>query len=137
MILQRFLNERLTWYGIIPQLEKEFFAKTDTKLEGYLKLLDIPVTETWHFKLVLAGYTGFTAIIPVYNGISSKNSVYIDGLLNGRGWSDAYKDATGLAMLSNRLELRLPIVPGILGIDGFWDACAVKPKIQDVNTFKP
>lgn len=131
-----FLNERVTWNGIIPQLEKEFYLKTETKLEGYLKLIDIPVTETWHFKLVLADYTGFSAIIPVYNGISTKNSVYIDGLLNGRGWSDAYKDATGLAMLSNRLELRVPIVPGILGIDGFWDACAVKPRIQDVGTFK-
>ena len=34
-------------------------------------------------------------------------------------------------MLSNRLELRVPIVPGVVGIDGFWDAAAVKPKIQD------
>ncbi len=127
-----FFNERISWYGLIPQLEKEFYVRSDTKLEGYLKLLDIPVTENWSFKLVLADYTGFSAIIPVYNGISAKNGVYIDGLLNGRGWSDAYKDATGLAMLSNRLELRIPIVPGILGIDGFWDAAAVKPRIQDM-----
>ena len=99
-------------------------------------MLDIPFSETWSLKLILAGYTGFSAIIPVENGLNSRNSIYIDGLLNGRGWSEAYRDATGLAMLSNRLELRLPVVPGILGIDGFWDAAAVKPKIQDAGSFK-
>ena len=131
-----FFNERLTWHGLIPHLEKEFYLKTDTKLEGYLKLFDIPVSETWSFKWVLAAYTGFSAIIPVENGINSNNSIYIDGMLNGRGWSDVYKTASGLAMLSNRLELRMPVIPGILGIDGFWDAAAVKHRVQDVDSFK-
>ncbi len=131
-----FMSERVAWYGIIPKLEKEFFVRTDTKLEGYLKLLDLAVTENWSFKLVLAGYTGFSAIIPVQNGMNTRNAVYIDGLLNGRGWSEAYKDATGRAMLSNKLELRIPIVPGVLGIDGFWDAAAVKPRIEDAGTYK-
>ena len=131
-----FLSERLAWYGLVPKLEKEFFLRSDTKLEGYLKLLDLPVTENWSFKLVLAGYTGFSAILPV-DGITTKNSIYIDGLLNGRGWSEAYSDASGLAMLSNRLELRVPIVPGVVGIDGFWDAAVVKSKAQDMNTIKP
>ena len=126
-----FLSEKVTWHGLIPDLEKEFYARTDTKLEGYLKLLDLPVTESWHFKLILAGYTGFSAIIPVENGMSTRNAIYIDGLLNGRGWGESYSDSSGLAMLSNRLELRVPIVPGVVGIDGFWDAAAVKPKIQD------
>ncbi len=129
-----FLNERVTWYGLIPNLEKEFFMRSDTKLEGYLKLIDLPVTENWSFKLVLAGYTGLSTIIPVQNGINTKNALYIDGLINGRGWSEAYSDATGLAMLSNRLELRIPIVPGIVGIDGFWDAAAVTPKLQDMKS---
>lgn len=129
-----FFNERVTWHGVIPQLEKEFYAKTETKLEGYLKLLDIPVVESWHFKLVLAGYTGFSAIIPVENGINTNSAIYIDGLLNGRGWGDAGSQATGLAMLSNRLELRIPLVPSILGIDGFWDAAAVKPRVTEMNT---
>ena len=37
-------------------------------------------------------------------------------------------------MLSNRLELRIPLVPSILGIDGFWDAAAVKPRVTEMNT---
>jgi len=131
-----FFSERLTWHGLIPNLEKEFYARTDTKLEGYLKLLDIPVTESWNFKIVLAAYTGFSAILPVENGISARNSIYVDGLLNGRGWSDAYKESTGLAMLSNKVEFRMPIIPGIIGIDLFWDACAVKPRVQDAFSYK-
>ena len=131
-----FMNQRLTWYGLIPQLEKEFYLRSDTKLEGYLKLLDIPFGEVWSLKLVLAGYTGFSAIIPVENGISNKNAIYIDGLLNGRGWSEMYSDSTGMAMLSNRLELRMPVIPGIIGIDGFWDAAAVKPRAQDMGSLK-
>ena len=129
-----FASQRLAWYGIIPSLEKEFYVRSDTKLEGYLKLLDLPVTESWRFKLVLAAYTGLSAIIPVQNGINSKNAIYINGLLDGRGWTNVGPDAYGLSMLSNRLELRLPIVPGVLGVDAFWDAAAVKPKLQDLST---
>jgi len=131
-----FASQRLAWHGLIPGLEKEFYARTDTKLEGYLKLVDIPVSENWQFRIVLAGYSGFSAIIPVENGVNTKNAIYLDGLLNGRGWSDVYKTATGMAMFSNRFEIRMPVVPGILGIDGFWDAAAVKPRIQDAGKYK-
>ena len=130
-----FLSQRLAWYGLLPGFEKEFFARTDTKLEGYLKLLDIPVSEQWSFKLILANYTGISTVIP-RSEISEGNNVYLDGMLNGRGWTDAYRDARGMFMLSNKLELRIPIVPGVLGLDGFWDAAAVKPKIKDVTSLK-
>ena len=129
-----FGSQRFTWHGLIPGLEKEFYLRSDTKLEGYFKLFDIPVTDNWNFKMVFAAYTGFSAIIPVENGINTKNAIYVDGLLNGRGWSDVYKEARGLAMLSNRVELRVPVVPGIIGVDGFWDAAVVKPKLQDMGS---
>lgn len=129
-----FASERLAWHGLIPGLEKEFYLRTDTKLEGYLKLLDFPVTDTWNLKLVFAAYTGFSAIIPVQNGMNTKSSINVDGLLNGRGWTDVYKEAKGLVMLSNKIELRMPLVPGIIGIDGFWDACAVKPRLNDMRS---
>lgn len=130
-----FFSQRFSWYGLIPGLEKEFFARTDTKLEGYLKLFEIPFSEVWSLKLILAGYTGLSAVIP-YSEISEGNNVYIDGMINGRGWTEIYRASKGMLMLSNRLELRIPLVPGILGIDGFWDAAATKPKIQDINKFK-
>lgn len=132
-----FFSEKVSWYGIIPGLEKEFFARTDTKLEGYLKLIDWAVSEKWSFRLILAGYTGISAIIP-YSEISEGNTLYLDGLLNGRGWTESYimKETKGMFMLSNRLELRIPIVPGIIGLDGFWDAAATKPRIQDANSWR-
>ena len=61
-----------------------------------------------------------------YSEVSDGNKLYIDGMLNGRGWTEIYKSTKGMFMLSNRLELRMPIVPGIIGVDGFWDAVAVK-----------
>ncbi|MBP5520015.1 MAG: outer membrane protein assembly factor BamA [Treponema sp.] len=132
-----FFKERLSWHGLLPGLEKEFFLKSDTTLEGYLKLIDLPVSEKWSFKTVLAGYTGITAIIP-RTEISEGNNVYIDGMINGRGWNDGStsRDTKGMFMLSNRLELRIPIIPNILGIDGFWDAAAVLPKASDFSNLK-
>ena len=130
-----FLSQRVAWYGLLPGFEKEFFARTDTKLEGYLKLLDIPVSEKWSFKLILAEYTGISTVIP-RSEISEGNNLYLDGMLNGRGWTDAYRATKGMFMLSNRLELRVPLVPGVLGVDGFWDAAAVKPRIADASSLK-
>ena len=131
-----FASEKLSWYGIIPGFEKEFFGRTDTKLEGYFKLLDLPFSDKWSLKLVFAAYTGLSVILPCTE-VSEGNKLYIDGMLNGRGWTEIYKETKGMFMISNKLELRMPIVPGIIGIDGFWDAALVKSKLDDVNTISP
>ncbi|MBR1640413.1 MAG: outer membrane protein assembly factor BamA [Treponema sp.] len=128
-----FASERLTWYGLIPGVEREFFLRSDTKLEGYLKLLDIPFSDAWSLKLVLAGYTGLSCLFPTETGISESNKLYVDGMFNGRGWTEAYRSSKGQLMLSNRLELRMPVVPGIIGIDGFFDAAALKDTVQDIK----
>ena len=129
-----FGSQRLTWYGLLPTIEREFFLRTDTKLEGYLKLMDLPVSDSWSLKLVLAAYTGIHCLFPTETGISESNKLYIDGMFNGRGWTEAYRSAKGQFMLSNRLELRMPVVPGIIGIDAFFDAAALKDTVAAVNT---
>ena len=129
-----FASEKLSWYGLIPGLEKEFFLRSDSKLEGYLKLLDIPFTETYSFKLILSGYTGLSFLLPTQSGIAESSKLYIDGLFNGRGWSDNYKYNKGQVLFENSLELRVPIVPGIVGIDGFLDAAAVKSTLKDFSS---
>lgn len=129
-----FASEKLSWYGLIPGLEKEFFLRSDLKLEGYHTLFDIPVTETWNFKCVLSAYTGFSSLFPVGNTtISDSNRLYIDGMFNGRGWTELYKatGTKGQALWNTQLELRVPIVPNILGFDLFHDAIAIK---QDFNS---
>lgn len=130
-----FASERLAWYGLIPGIEQEFFLRSDTKLEGYLTLFDIPFTDSWSLKVVLAGLTSFTALFPVKDTVlSDSNKTYIDGMFNGRGWSNAYKYTKGQAMWSSNVELRIPIVPNMIGIDFFWDAAAVKSTVSDFNS---
>ncbi len=132
-----FASQRLSWYGLIPGLEKEFFLRGDTKLEGYLKLFDWQVTEKYKLQAVLAGITTFSGLLPVGNStISESNRLYIDGMFNGRGWVELYRNsnAKGQAMWSTNLELRIPVVPNILGIDLFNDIVVVKPTVQEMFT---
>ncbi len=133
-----FFNERVAWYGILPTIEHEFYARTDTKLESYLKLFDIPVANGyWNFKAVLAAYTGVTMLFPVPGTLFGDSSkVYIDGMFNGRGWTSIYNDVRGKAMLSNKIELRIPIFTGVIGLDGFFDAVAVKDEPEDLTSLK-
>lgn len=129
-----FASERLAWYGLIPGVETEFFLRSDTKLEGYLKLFDIPFSDTYSLKMVFAAYTGLSVIFPVHGTVTDSNKLYIDGMFNGRGWTDNYKYTKGQVMLSNKLELRVPVIPGIIGVDGFFDAVAVKKSFADLQT---
>ncbi len=127
-----FASERLTWYGLTP-FETEYFLKTDTKLEKYFTLLDLKVTESWNFRLVLAGYTGLTLLFPAPNtGIGDTSKLYIDGMFNGRGWTNIYNKVRGRALWSSNIELRMPLVPGVLALDWFGDAAVIKDSRYDL-----
>ena len=84
--------------------------------------------------MVFAAYTGLSVIFPVHGTVTDSNKLYIDGMFNGRGWTDNYKYTKGQVMLSNKLELRVPVIPGIIGVDGFFDAVAVKKSFADLQT---
>lgn len=127
-----FFSEKLTWYGLTP-IETEYFLRTDSKLEKYFTLVDLPVTESWNFKVVLAGYTGLSMLFPAFDtGIGDTSKLYIDGMFNGRGWTSIYNDVRGKAMLSSNVELRMPVVSGILAIDWFGDAAVIKDEPRDL-----
>ena len=59
-------------------------------------------------------------------GIGDSSRLYIDGMFNGRGWTSIYNKVRGKALWSNILELRMPVVPGVLALDFFADAAVVK-----------
>ncbi len=121
-----FASQRLTWYGLTP-IETEFFLRSDTKLEKYFTLLNIPVTESWNWKMVFAAYSGLSLEFPTPDtGIGNTSKLYIDGMFNARGWTNIYNKHRGRALWSNILELRMPLVPGVLAIDWFGDAAAIK-----------
>ena len=123
-----FVNERLTWVGLIPGYEQEFYLRSDTKLEGYFTLFDIPLFNNyWNFKAVMAFYTGLSLQFPIPGtSISRSSQLYIDGMFNARGWDDLSSTSRGKAMLSNRVELRIPIFQGVIGLAGFFDFAATK-----------
>ena len=130
-----FASEQVNYYGILPMLAPEYYIRSVTKAEGYLTLLNIPVSEVWNFKLVLAGFTSLSFQLPVANSqISDSNQLYIDGMFNGRGWTSIYSSLKGNMMMSHSAELRLPMVPGIIAADMFFDAAAVKDGIQSMSS---
>ena len=140
-----FVSERLAWYGLIPAGilpfapqwgETEFYLRTDTKVEKYFTLLDLPVSESYNFKIILMAYSGLSLQLPAFNSvIKDVNKMYIDGMFNGRGWY-VYNDVSrrGSALWSNILEIRFPVVPNVLSFDLFFDGIYVSNKAADFFT---
>jgi outer membrane protein insertion porin family len=127
-----YLSERMGIYGIFPP-EAEHYIRSDSKAEYYLTLFNIPVTEKWSFKSILALHTGLSfifkqpgrdqdALVPP---ILDSNKLAVDGMFIGRGWSSEYRNK-GLALWENWAEIRFPLVPGILAWDFFFDAAGVE-----------
>ena len=87
-------------------------------------------------KFVLMGYSWLSMQFPVPGtNIKRSNQLYIDGMFSGRGWT-VYNlsSGRGRAMWTNSIELRCPIVPGIIGLDIFGDAVALKKNQEDFFT---
>lgn len=131
-----FASEQLTYYGLFPSLETDYFLRSETKLEGYLTLLDLPVTDSWNLKFVLAGFSTLTMQTPVSDrAISETSKLYIDGMFVGRGWTDIYSrsSAKGNFMWNNSVELRMPVVRGVLSLDFFFDAVLMQEDFSTVS----
>ncbi|HNY16943.1 MAG TPA: outer membrane protein assembly factor BamA [Treponemataceae bacterium] len=131
-----FLSQQVTYHGLFPSIETEFFTRFDTKGEFYVKLLELPLSDTYNLKIVLAGNSGFSFQVPTRDvPISDTNKLYIDGMFTGRGWTSLYDDniARGDLMLNHALELRAPVVPNTFALDFFFDAVAVKKDIHALS----
>lgn len=127
-----FFSERLGWYGLLP-VETDYYLRSDTKLEGYVTLFDIPVSEKWSFKLVFAALTTVSFQVPAPgSAVSDTHKLYIDGMFNGRGWVNIYNTVKGKAMFSQNLEIRFPVIPRMLAIDGFFDAAVIKEDLPSM-----
>ena len=127
-----FASEELSYHGLFPYIESDYFFKSQTRLEGYIPLLDIPVSDSWNLKLVLAAFSMVAFQVPVTSkSISEISKLYIDGMFHGRGWTDVYyrSSARGNFMWSNSVELRMPILPGVLAFDFFFDAVLMQSSI--------
>ncbi len=131
-----FVSEELSYHGLFPVIEADYFFKSQTRLEGYLTLLDLPITDSWNLKLVLAGFSMLAFQVPVTSkSISEISKLYIDGMFHGRGWTDVYyrSSARGNFMWSNSVELRMPVLPGVIAFDFFFDAVLMKDSITTLT----
>ena len=121
--------QRIGYYGIMP-FELEHYIRTDTKLEWFYTLWNIPVTDKWNFKTVFGVHTGVSFIFsqPQYDQphIEEASKLAVDGMFIGRGWTNEYR-RKGFALWENWAEIRIPLIPGILAWDFFFDAAGVKP----------
>ena len=55
-------------------------------------------------------------------------------MFTGRGWGELYRssDTKGKILWNTQLELRIPVVPGVVGVDLFHDAVVVKPEVNEL-----
>ncbi|MDR0442399.1 MAG: outer membrane protein assembly factor BamA [Treponema sp.] len=122
-----YLFQRMGFYGIFEE-EREHFNRADSKAEYYLTLFNIPVSEKWSFKGVLAMHTGLSFIYEQPGRdlhVEDGSKLSVDGMFVGRGWSSQYRNK-GLLLWENWVELRFPLVRGILAWDFFFDAAGVE-----------
>lgn len=130
-----FASEQISYYGLFPVMETDYFLRSETKLEGYLTLLDLPVTDSWNLKFVFAAFSTLAMQVPVTDKqISETSKLYIDGMFIGRGWTDIYSrsSAKGNFMWSNSLEMRMPVINGVLALDFFFDAVLMHKDLSTV-----
>ncbi|MDR0320292.1 MAG: outer membrane protein assembly factor BamA [Treponema sp.] len=123
-----YLFNRTGLYGILEN-EREHYIKNDSKAEYFLTLFDVPVTDSWNFKSVLGLHVGLSVLFGQPGRgtptIEDANKLAVDGMFVGRGWNTEYRNK-GLLLLDSWVELRFPVVRGILSFDLFFDAAGVE-----------
>ena len=133
-----YVRQGVTFTGGVL-LGDRHYIRSDTALEGFLTLLDLPVTENWNLQYVLALHTGLSALLPNYRATGpgltawewglttdSTDLLYIDGMTVGRGWRQTY----GKALWDTKVELRMPIAKDVLWGVTFFDAAALWPSVE-------
>jgi len=131
-----YVYERFGIYGLLGKdivsgndLEREYYLRNDVKAQYFITLFNVPVSEKWNFKGVLGFHSGLSIIFsqPGRDSavIEEANQLSVDGMFIGRGWSSEYRNK-GLLLWDNWVELRFPVVQGLLAWDFFFDAAGVE-----------
>jgi outer membrane protein insertion porin family len=132
-----YASQRFGFYGLFP-LEQEHYIRSDTKAEYFLTLFNIPVTDTWSFKMVLALHSGISLIFPQFGmqdpKVEDTNKLSIDGMFIGRGWTEERIRSRGFALWENWAEFRIPLVPSLITLDLFFDADMVPNLSSQLGT---
>jgi len=128
-----YLYERFGIYGILGDVEMEHYLRSDSKVEYFLTLFNLQVTEKWSLKSVLALHSSLSFIFKQPGRdrgsptptVEEANKLSVDGMFVGRGWSSEYR-VKGLTLWESWAELRFPLLAGVLAFDFFFDAAGVE-----------
>ncbi len=124
-----YLSQRGTWAGLL-QGETQHYVRSDSRLDAFATLFNIPVFEGWNLKWVLGAHSSFSAIMPQPGSaaatVNTTDALRIDGTFVGRGWSSLYGTEGGRTLWENWIELRMPIFEQFIWLDGFLDAAALR-----------
>ncbi|MCX7025627.1 MAG: outer membrane protein assembly factor BamA [Spirochaetes bacterium] len=128
---------RATLSGLFD-FELKHYLRLDWKTEGYLTLVDVPISDAFNYKLILGAHSGLSFILPQPGRplAYGTEGLAIDGTFVGRGWMLGAQ--TGTQLWENWLELRTPIVPRLLSLDAFLDAAALRTQngLLDIAQFQ-
>jgi outer membrane protein insertion porin family len=129
-----YLTETFTYSGgILGGINN--YLKSESKAEYFLTLFDVPVSESWSFKTVLALHSQLSLVFPqLYydngkwtTGVAADTTslLYTDTFNTDRGFESYRQD--GQAMFDNFIELRVPLSEQVIWADlffrttGHWD----------------
>lgn len=137
-----------------PLAGDRHFIKSESQAEAFATLFEAPLSDDFDLKLVLAGHTGFSLILPQLRSCGAINDgqpglcwaqvttredlLVIDGTGVARGWN---REVDGEALWDNKVELRVPIDPqiiwGVLFLDAalLWTdrAAIARTSLEDVR----
>lgn len=123
-----------------PLAGDRHFIRLESQAEAFATLFNLPLSDAFDLKLVLAGHTGFSVILPQLRSCgavnpgqaglcwdqetTSEDLLVIDGTGVARGWN---RVIDGEALWDNKVELRVPIDPRIIWGVAFLDAALLWP----------
>ncbi|MBI9100788.1 MAG: outer membrane protein assembly factor BamA [Spirochaetales bacterium] len=138
-----FLSQSITYTGGILGGSRNY-NKLSTIGEVYQKIFEIPVTDAWNWKSVFAFHTNLSLIFDQYakldtgewgavTNATQSDLLYTDGMVIAKGWSSAYN---GKALWDNWIELRTPIVPGMVAYNSFFSGTALWDELEDFSNME-
>ena len=139
------VKETLTYVGGMLFGNRDYIKST-TDADAYLKLFDIPVSDSWNFSTVMGLHGQFSAIMPQWGYYDTDNDgirdswttdtiittsdlLYFDGMFTARGWGSNYDNK---ALLDIILDFTTPISPGMLSWNTFLSGTAVWEEPSDM-----
>jgi outer membrane protein insertion porin family len=135
-----YLNQTAKFVGG-PLRGEKHYIRTDSKIENFITLLNVNITDTWRYQLVLGAHSQLSFIWPQfwvpsgYNKLTAGTAdlLWIDGMYIARGWPRELDKRT---IWDNWLELRMPLAERILWFDIFFDMVGRWNTPEEFTNFK-